>query len=219
MPKRYHGEGRTHCTLNPYVTNRANPCLEGRAAPRLCMWGCTRFGALRTARGVPQGWRAQHCLGQCGVPVGGGGWGHPTTGAGHAACWAARPSCTSPQQQPHCSLGIDAGCSLQVLFAQGAATVSCRASSFVPTPQPGPALAAVLLRVPPCPSMSIGGGEGMNQRGMLAAPAPGEAHPWSACIASAPWSTRGQGTVSHWYAAPLPHSITPRYARSPFVPI
>lgn len=59
----------------------------------------------------------------------------------------------------------------------------------------------------------------MNQRGMLAAPAPGEAHPWSARITSAPWSTRGQGAVSHWYAAPLPHSITPRYARSPFVPI
>lgn len=54
MPKRYHGEGRTRCTLHPYVTNRANPCLEGRAAPRLCMWDCTPFGPLRTTRGFPR---------------------------------------------------------------------------------------------------------------------------------------------------------------------
>lgn len=58
----------------------------------------------------------------------------------------------------------------------------------------------------------IGGGEGMNQRGMLAAPAPGEAHPWSACIASAPWSTRGQGV-------PLVRSPTAPQHHAPIRPL
>lgn len=141
---------------SPLCNKQGKSLLGGQSCPTAVHVGLHSLWATEDNQRIPPGWRAQHCLGQCGVPVGGGGWGHPTTGAGHAACWAARPSCTSPQQQPHCSLGIDAGCSLQVLFAQGAATVSCRASSFVPTPQPGPALAAVLLRVPPCPSMSIG---------------------------------------------------------------
>lgn len=204
---------------SPLCNKQGKSLLGGQSCPTAVHVGLHSLWGTEDSQRSPPGLESSALLGAMRCSCWRGGWDHPTTGVGHAACWAARPSCTSPQQQPHCSLGIDAGCSLQVLFAQGAATVSCRASSFVPTPQPGPALAAVLLRVPPCPSMSIGGGEGMNQRGMLAAPAPGEAHPWSACIASAPWSTRGQGAVSHWYAAPLPHSITPRYARSPFVPI
>lgn len=150
---------------SPLCNKQGKSLLGGQSCPTAVHVGLHSLWATEDNQRIPPGWRAQHCLGQCGVPVGGGGWGHPTTGAGHAACWAARPSCTSPQQQPHCSLGIDAGCSLQVLFAQGAATVSCRASSFVPTPQPGPALAAVLLRVPPCPSMSIGGGGGNEPEG------------------------------------------------------
>lgn len=221
MPKRYHGEGRTHCTLNPYVTNRANPCLEGRAAPRLCMWDCTPFGALRTARGFPRAGELSTAWGNVVFLLEGGlgpshYWGWACSMLGCTAQLHISPAATPLLAWDRCWVlpagAVCSGCSHSVLQS----ILLCANPTAWPCSCSGAAPGAPVSLYE---HWGIGGGEGMNQRGMLAAPAPGEAHPWSACIASAPWSTRGQGTVSHWYAAPLPHSITPRYARSPFVPI
>lgn len=221
MPKRYHGEGRTRCTLRPYVTNRANPCLEGRAAPRLCMWDCTPFGALRTARGFPRAGELSTAWGNAVFLLEGGlgpshYWGWACSMLGCTAQLHISPAATSLLAWDRCWVlpagAVCSGCSHSVLQS----ILLCANPTAWPCSCSGAAPGAPVSLYE---HWGIGGGEGMNQRGMLAAPAPGEAHPWSACIASAPWSTRGQGTVSHWYAAPLPHSITPRYARSPFVPI
>lgn len=221
MPKRYHGEGRTRCTLHPYVTNRANPCLEGRAAPRLCMWDCTPFGPLRTTRGFPRAGELSTAWGNAVFLLEGGlgpshYWGWACSMLGCTAQLHISPAATPLLAWDRCWVlpagAVCSGCSHSVLQS----ILLCANPTAWPCSCSGAAPGAPVSLYE---HWGIGGGEGMNQRGMLAAPAPGEAHPWSACIASAPWSTRGQGTVSHWYAAPLPHSITPRYARSPFVPI